>query len=126
MEKPGYKTIGFYLTALATVLGALVASGALAETGAIMNAIGFIIPALATARYSSVRQFEKAGEGEKPSWKTTEFWLTVAFAIVSLLAMTGAFAADSTAGKIIAGAASILAMLGYGARASLPPLPPVK
>ena len=49
----------------------------------------------------------------KPGYKTTEFWLSAAAALVGLLIASGAFEETSTVGKVIALAASSLAALGY-------------
>jgi len=54
---------------------------------------------------------------EKPGWKTTEFYLSLAAIVVGALVASGAFPADSPWFKLLGIAASILAALGYtGAR----------
>lgn len=52
-------------------------------------------------------------ESVKPGWKTTEFWLTVAAMIVTMLLASGVWTVDSTWGKILSGLAAVLASAGY-------------
>lgn len=118
--KPGYKTRGFWLTLAATATAALAASGAVADTGMVAQAIAAGGSALAAAGYASLRAFAKGPNG-KPAWRTTEFWLTAGAVAVGALLASGVFPADGQAAKVIGGAAALLATLGYGARAALPP-----
>jgi hypothetical protein len=57
--KPGYKTSEFWLTAAATVVGMLIASGAFADSSAIGKAVALIASALAAAGYSYSRALAK-------------------------------------------------------------------
>lgn len=49
----------------------------------------------------------------KPGYKTTEFWLTVAAAVVGFLFASDAVAPDSTVEKVLGLAAMVLTSLGY-------------
>jgi len=49
----------------------------------------------------------------KPGYKTTEFWLTVAAVVVGLLLSSGAFSEGETPYQILSFIASALAALGY-------------
>lgn len=51
----------------------------------------------------------------KPGFKTTEFWISVAVTVVSLLVASGAFAEESGVGKVLALIAAALASAGYSA-----------
>ena len=51
----------------------------------------------------------------KPGYKTTEFWLSLLAFVLGALLTSGAFEAGGLAAKIIGGAMSILAALGYTA-----------
>ena len=55
---------------------------------------------------------------EKPGYKTTEFWLSMAAVVISALIASGAFSDDGTAMKVVAVAAMILNSLGYTASRS--------
>jgi len=60
--KPGYKTTEFYLSAFATLIGLLFASGAIHDGGATTadKIAGLAVAALATAGYSVSRGMTKA------------------------------------------------------------------
>lgn len=116
---PGYKTAAFWLTLVATLLGGAVASGA-TDSGAVAQVLGFTVAALSSVGYASIRAWKKGADG-KPAYKTTEFWLSVAAVVVGGLATCGAFPADGGVMKVVGAAAGLLAALGYGARAALPP-----
>lgn len=60
--KPGYKSSEFYLSAAAFILGALMASGVIAEGSAVAQAIGIAASALAAMGYSWSR-----GAAKKPA-----------------------------------------------------------
>jgi len=49
----------------------------------------------------------------KPGYKTTEFWLTAAASVISLLMASGAISDGSALSKIIGVAATALTTLGY-------------
>ena len=49
----------------------------------------------------------------KPGYKTTEFWLSAAAAIVGLVAASGIFPAEGEIGKIVGMAVMVMASLGY-------------
>ena len=56
----------------------------------------------------------------KPGYKTTEFWLSVAAAVLGGLMASGTIVPESTEAQVIGLAASALVALGYtGARLSL-------
>lgn len=57
--KPGYKTTEFWLSTAATIIGILIASGAIADTTALGRAIAFIGSALAAAGYTYGRALVK-------------------------------------------------------------------
>lgn len=110
VKKPGYKTLAFYASLVLTVFGALAASGN--DVGG-LGVVGFVITSLGAAGYTAWRVFKKSDDPKKPSWKTTEFWLTLAAAAVAAVYASGVFADGSQGAKVLAFAASILAMLGY-------------
>lgn len=49
----------------------------------------------------------------KPGWKTTEFWLTAAAALLGLAWASGFVPVDSTLDRVLGLVASALASLGY-------------
>ena len=53
--------------------------------------------------------------GSKPGWKTTEFWMSFAAVVLGALGASGMLAIDSLWAKIVGGALSVLAALGYTA-----------
>lgn len=116
----GYKTKSFWLALAATAAAALTASGAIGDAGIVGQAIAAGGAALSAAGYASLRAFAKGADG-KPAYRTTEFWMTAGAVAVGALLASGAFPADGQAAKVIGGAAALLAALGYGARAALPP-----
>jgi hypothetical protein len=64
--KPGYKTTEFWLSLLATLLGFLLASGAMdtvAEESWIAKLIGGVVTVLASLGYSASRAKVKSGDG---------------------------------------------------------------
>lgn len=50
---------------------------------------------------------------EKPGFKTSEFWLSIAAVAIGGLQASGAFGDASTVGKLIGLAATVLGALGY-------------
>jgi hypothetical protein len=52
---------------------------------------------------------------EKPGYKSTEFWMSAAVAIIGLVIASGAVEDTSTWGQILAYAMSTLTTLGYTA-----------
>lgn len=112
---PGYKTFTFWGAALATVLTALGASGAhFMASGVFASVYALLASAVGAAGYATWRAFAKSEDPAKPAYKTTEFWLSLASVIVGGLVASGAFASGGLADKAIAGAAALLAALGYG------------
>lgn len=109
--KPGVKTAGFWLASIVTLASALFASGA--DLGPAASAVGFAISGLTAAGYAAFRAFKKSDDEHKPAWKTTEFWLSVVAAGVSIAYATGLIADGGTADKIVGGIAALLAMAGY-------------
>lgn len=51
---------------------------------------------------------------EKPGWKTTEFWLSLAATLVGAVLASGAVSNDIVL-QILGGLSSVLAALGYSA-----------
>jgi hypothetical protein len=62
MRKPGYKTTEFWITNVVILLGAILASGALAEGGLAAQVIGGIIAAAAKLGYDANRAATKKAE----------------------------------------------------------------
>jgi len=60
--KPGFKTSEFWLAAVASIVGLVVASGAVEESGTIGKVIGLIVAGLASLGYSVSR-----GAAKKPA-----------------------------------------------------------
>jgi hypothetical protein len=52
-------------------------------------------------------------DASKPGYRTSEFWLGLAAALLTTLFASGAIPTGSTAGKIAAIAATVLTTLGY-------------
>lgn len=109
--KPGFKTPAFWLAVVATVAGAFGAAGAdIGQTG---SAVALIGASLAAAGYTALRTFKKAEVGAKPAWKTSEFWLSIAAAVVSALYASGVVSAGGTAERVVGVVAMVLTALGY-------------
>lgn len=109
--KPGYKTPGFFLAAITTIGAALMASGA--NMGAAANAVALGISGLTAAGYAAFRAFKKSDDAAKPAWKTTEFWLSIAAAVLSIAYASGLVVDGGTFDKVIGFAAAALSMAGY-------------
>lgn len=109
--KPGVKTLSFWLASIVTIGSALLASGA--GLGAVESAIALTVTGLSAAGYAAFRAFRKSEDPAKPSWKTTEFWLSCAAAALSIAYATGLISDGGTADKIVGVIAGLLAMLGY-------------
>ncbi len=60
-HKPGYKTTEFWFTSLATVLGLILASGALPDDSPLMKMVGLGAMALSQFGYSVSRGMAKKG-----------------------------------------------------------------
>lgn len=120
--KPGYKTVGFYVALVATAASALLASNVVADGGVVATAIGSFLTMVSATTYASFRDFEKFPQTGKPAWKKSEFWLSCAAALLTAVVASGVVSEQSTAGGYIAGAMSILTLLGYGKKSSLPPV----
>lgn len=54
----------------------------------------------------------------RPGYKTTEFWLTLAADVCGVLMISGVLTDGSMWGKIVGGAITVLATLGYQASRS--------
>ncbi len=50
---------------------------------------------------------------QKPGWRSSEFWISLASMIVGALLASGLIADDSTWGKLLGMAAMLLTSLGY-------------
>lgn len=61
-HKPGYKTTEFWLSTAATIIGILIASGAVADSSAVGKAVALIASALAAAGYSYSRALAKGSQ----------------------------------------------------------------
>lgn len=109
--KPGFKTVGFWLAAITTIGAAVTASGA--GLGSLESGIALALSGLTAAGYAAFRAFKKSEDPTKPAWKTTEFWLSVVAAMVSIAYATGLVSDGSMADKIVGGVAALLAMAGY-------------
>lgn len=109
--KPGYKTPGFFLAAITTIGAALMASGA--DMGAAANAVALGISGLTAAGYTAYRVFKKSEDPKKPAWKTTEFWLSIAAAVLSIMYASGLVVDGGTFDKVVGFAAAALSMAGY-------------
>lgn len=109
--KPGYKTAGFWLALVATVAAALGASGG--GLGNAESAVALIGGSLVAAGYAAFRAFKKAEAGEKPAWKTTEFWLSCAAAVVGAMYASGVVSEGGTVEKVVGVVAMVLAALGH-------------
>jgi len=53
--KPGYKTTEFWLSAIATAVGLLIASDCIPETSAVMKIVGLGAAVLSSMGYSAAR-----------------------------------------------------------------------
>lgn len=62
--KPGYKTTEYWLTIAAFLIGALIASGVLADGGQTFKIVSFIGAALSALGYTASRGFVKAAEAK--------------------------------------------------------------
>ncbi len=60
--KPGYKTTEFWLSAVATLGGLVLASGAVSEGGSIANILGLVLSTLATLGYTGSRAAVKKAQ----------------------------------------------------------------
>lgn len=63
--KPGYKTTEFWLTLIATVIGATVASGILVEGSMLAQILGIALVALSNLGYTYSRSKVKAEESRR-------------------------------------------------------------
>jgi hypothetical protein len=114
---PGYKTKSFWLTLAITLVGAFTASGVVASDSGVAQGGALVFSALAAMGYTAIRAFAKSADGEKPAYKKTEFWLSMATVAVSALLGAGVFSAESGAAQALGLVAAALAALGYGAAA---------
>lgn len=113
-QKPGYKTTEFWLITLMVALGAGTASGAVGENGLVAQIVGLAVATFGAAGYSLARGLIKKREGsDKAGWKTSEFWLSFAALVVSLLIMSGAVGETGALAKTVALVAAALKALGY-------------
>lgn len=117
---PTYKKPAFWIVAALSLLSALGASGAVPGGGLLDGGIGFVLSALVATGYASVRAFSKGADG-KPAYKSTEFYLSCAAAVVCILGASGAWAEQSAVGQALGFIGAALAAAGYTARFQLPP-----
>ena len=61
--KPGWKTTEFWLSVMALLVGALIASGAFADGGTLAQVLAFAASALTALGYTVARGLAKKGEG---------------------------------------------------------------
>jgi len=67
VDKPGYKTTEFWLSLLAMLLGALMASGVIAEGSTVAQILGIVLAGLAQLGYTAGRaQVKSANSGRFP------------------------------------------------------------
>ncbi|MBA2479062.1 MAG: hypothetical protein H0V44_00230 [Planctomycetes bacterium] len=59
--KAGYRTTEFWLSAIAVLLGLVLASGAIPESGIVGQVIGGVLSVLANLGYTAARAKAKAG-----------------------------------------------------------------
>jgi hypothetical protein len=109
--KPGYKTPQFWLAALTSIGAAVMASGA--SLGVAASAVALAVSGLTAAGYAAVRAFQKSGDPTKPAWKTSEFWLSIAAAVLSVLYASGVISDGSRLDQVVGAASALLAMAGY-------------
>lgn len=60
--KSGWKTTEFWLSVIALVVGALIASGAFSDTGTVAQVLAFVASALTALGYNVARGLAKRGE----------------------------------------------------------------
>lgn len=111
VTKPGYKTFGFYVALALTAVSGLMGSGV--DLGAAGSVMATAVTGLTAVGYAAFRAFKKSDDPSKPSWKTTEFWLTVLAALLSALNFSGLISDHGTAAQVVAAVSGFLAMLGY-------------
>jgi hypothetical protein len=58
--KPGWKTTEFWLSAIVTLAGLVVASGAFSDTSSVAKAVSLIVSGLATLGYTTSRTTAKS------------------------------------------------------------------
>jgi len=113
MEKPGFKTVAFWLASLTTVLTYLLGSDVLAG-GRDAQVASLVISALGAIGYTSYRAWVKKDGDTRRAWRTTEFWLSAAAALCAVLYASGEFGPGTGAGKALGAIVAILAAAGYG------------
>ncbi len=64
MTKPGYKTTEFWMSMIAVVIGAVMASGAFDLGGTAAQVVGLVEAALVALGYTGARLTLKKGEGQ--------------------------------------------------------------
>lgn len=64
MGRPGWKTTEFWLSALASIVGLLMASGIVGDGSIVAQALGMIATALASAGYAGSRGLTKGSEAK--------------------------------------------------------------
>jgi len=113
MEKPGIRTVSFWLAAIVTVVTYLLGSDVLAG-GRDAQVASLVISALGAIGYTSYRAWIKKDGDTRRSWQTTEFWLSAAAALCAVLYASGEFGPGTGAGKALGAIVAILAAAGYG------------
>ncbi len=109
--KPGYKTVSFWLASIATLGAAMMASGA--GLGSTASSIALLVSGLGAAGYAAYRAFAKSADPAKPAYKTSEFWLSVVTALISILYASGLVSVGGTLEQVIGFASALLALAGY-------------
>lgn len=125
--KPGYQTSEFYLALAAVLVGGVVASGAVPSAGPIGQGAGALVSVLAALGYTASRTWAKVTPGK--GWRSTEYWLSAAAAVVGILLTSDAFPSTGTVGKVLGLVSTVLAAMGYSAarglaKAATPPAAP--
>lgn len=118
MLKPGVKTAGFWLAAVATVLTYLLGSDVL-DGGRDAQVSALVLNALGAIGYTTWRAIKKGDNETRPAWKTTEFWLSAAAAICAGLYASGYFGPGTDGGKVLGAFVAILAAVGYGVQSAV-------
>lgn len=118
----GLKTPAFWLGALATAVAAAMGAGAV-DGGMVGAGLTLMGSALGAAGYTTWRSFKKAEAGAKAPWKTSEFWLTLATAMIGGLTTFGVFADGSLGARLLGLAAMVLSSLGYAVKPGPAPAP---
>lgn len=125
-DKPKWKSTEFWLTLIATIVSILFMSGVVHPGTGIDKSLGTIVAVLATLGYNVSRaQAKKTQDGDKPGYKTSEFWFTTIQTVLGFVVASGAVEGtevDKTIGAVGAG----LSAMGYAPVRAVAKAPAVK